>query len=166
MILFSCLLHPIHIQAWHIIARVDPWQGPAIAAMKASPLITAACPGRTPILEGVVIPLQSPGGGTTTKEQPIHKRAMDSNLGMVATQNMMNLVIPEMANICLTRRSLSLLVRYSLPRGSRPTWSVYILEFFFIYCRIFLHSTTADVGRLHSRAHSILQYLGPFIHIQ
>ena len=134
--------------------------------MKASPLITAACPGRTPIPEGAVIPLQSPGRGTTTKEQPIHERAMDSNLGMVVTRNTMNPVIPGTANACLTRRSLSLLVRYGLPRGSSPTRSAYILEFFFIYRHIFLHSTTADVGGLHSRARGILRFLGPFIHIR
>ena len=40
------------------------------------------------------------------------------------------------------------------------------LGFFYIYCHIFFHSPTLGVCKLHSRAHSILQFLGPFIHVQ
>lgn len=187
---FSCLLHPTHIQAClfsHpsttaqmailgmamslVLVMVDPCQGTGIAATKALLLVTATCPGWPPIPEGAMIPLQSPNRGTTIKEQPIHKWAMDSNLGTVATWNAIDPVILGMVNTGLIRWSLSLLVCHSLPRGTSLTCqrlgSTYFFGvFFFIYCYIFLHSPTSNVSALHSRAHGMLWFLGPFIHVQ
>jgi len=114
-----------------------------------------------------MIPLQSPDGGTTIKEQPIHERAMDSNLG-IATGNVMDPVTLGTTNTSLIRRSLIFLVRHGLPRGASPTClrSTCHWVFSFIYCHTFLHSPTADASQLHRRARSMLRFLGPFIHIR
>jgi len=152
-----------------VLVTVDPRKGTRIVATKAPTLVTATCPGQPPIPEGAVIPLQSPNRGTTIKEQSIHKRAMDSNLGTVATRNTMDLAILGTANAGLIRWSLSLfkLVCHGLPRGASLTCqrSTYFFGFLSIYCYI-LYSPTLNVSALHSRARSMLRFLGPFIHIQ
>ena len=115
-----------------------------------------------------MVPLQGPDGGTTIKEPPICERAMDSNLGIVATRNTMNPVTLGTANASLIRRSPSFLVRHGLTRGESPTClrSTCHLGLFFIYCHTSLHRPTADVSKLHSRARGMLRFIGPFIHVR
>jgi hypothetical protein len=124
-VIFFCPLHPISIQACHrgqpqaptdaqmailsmamsLVAKVDLHQGARIAVTKTLLLVTEI------------------------KEQPIHKRAMDSNLlvGIVATQKTMDMEILGATSASLIRQSLSILWP---PRSLSLTRSMHCFCFF------------------------------------